>query len=126
METKFYGNYVGKVVQNDDPDKMGRVKVFVPHISPASYVGWHDIPKDKRINFLGLNIKSDLSFALPQLKIILPWAELALPISGGDTYGKYNALTDIGTLSESPTPDGFTLSDTPAIKNESAKIFDGF
>ena len=30
---KFYGNYVGIVVQNDDPDRSGKVKVFVPHVS---------------------------------------------------------------------------------------------
>jgi len=38
MKTPLYqGNYLGIVVQNNDPLKRGRVKVFVPHVSPTVY-----------------------------------------------------------------------------------------
>ena len=37
---KFYGNYVGIVIQNDDPDRSGKVKVFVPHVSATVYSKW--------------------------------------------------------------------------------------
>ena len=48
-QTKYYGHYLGIVVQNNDPDKRGRVKVFVPHISPTVYKKWNEVSKDKKI-----------------------------------------------------------------------------
>ena len=35
---KYYGNHIGIVIQNNDPDKAGKVKVFVPHISSTIYI----------------------------------------------------------------------------------------
>ena len=32
MEKEFNSIYLGIVVQNNDPQKRGRVKVFVPHL----------------------------------------------------------------------------------------------
>ena len=49
----FYGNYLGIVVQNNDPARKGRVKIFVPHISPSVYSGWNEINRDKKFKFVG-------------------------------------------------------------------------
>ena len=37
---QFLGNYLGIVVQNNDPDKGGKVQVWVPHVSPTVYKNW--------------------------------------------------------------------------------------
>jgi len=97
----FHGNYLGIVVQNNDPLKRGRVKVFVPHISPSVYKNWVENSSDKKFKFLGKNVNSDLSNIIDDLKKILPWAELSAPLVGESSSGRYNAFKNIGTVSDS-------------------------
>ena len=98
---KYYGNYLGIVVQNNDPLKRGRVKVFVPHISPTVYNKWVETGKDKCFKFLGKNVYSDLSDVHDELKKILPWAEIAAPLAGESGSGRFNAHFNVGTISDS-------------------------
>ena len=44
----FYGNHLGIVVANNDPLKRGRVKVYIPYVSPSVYKNWTQIAEDKR------------------------------------------------------------------------------
>ena len=37
---EYFGNHLGIVVQNNDPEKGGKIKVWVPHISPTVYKNW--------------------------------------------------------------------------------------
>ena len=78
METRYYENYKGIVIQNDDPDKVGRVKVFVPQISMTLYKGWNeDRENDKIFTGLGASINSALvPDILDRLKKSLPWARV--------------------------------------------------
>lgn len=99
--TKFHGNYLGIVIQNNDPQKRGRVKVFVPHISPNIYQKWVNNKLDKKFKFVGANINSDLNVVLDDLKKILPWAEVAVPLAGENSSGRYNANLNVGTISDS-------------------------
>ena len=96
----YLGMYLGIVVQNNDPEYRGRVKVYVPHIQANVYESWYKELKDKSFNFPGKNIKSDLNKILPELKTILPWADNAMPMIGGGS-GRYNAYEEIGTISDS-------------------------
>lgn len=98
---KYYGNYLGIVVQNNDPQKRGRLKVFVPHISPTVYKKWAEISKDKRFRFLGANVCSDITDIIEDLKKILPWAELAAPLAGESASGRYNAFLNAASISDS-------------------------
>jgi hypothetical protein len=98
---KYYGQYLGIVVQNNDPLKRGRVKVFVPHITPTVYKNWNEVYNDKRFKFLGKNVGSDLNEALAELKKILPWAEISAPLVGESSSGRYNAYLNTGTISDS-------------------------
>ena len=52
---------MGIVVQNDDPDRRGRVKVYVPHVSITVYDKWNDNFRDKRFRFQGENLTSSLN-----------------------------------------------------------------
>ena len=98
---KYHGNYLGIIVQNNDPQKRGRVKVFVPHVSPTVYKKWNEVAKDKKFRFLGANVCSDLTEILEDLKKILPWAELATPLMGESASGRYNAHLNAATISDS-------------------------
>ena len=61
---QYYGNYVGIVVQNNDPEQSGKIKVFVPHITATVYKKWVEEKNNKHFNFLGGNIDSVLTQAL--------------------------------------------------------------
>ena len=108
----YFGNYLGIVVQNNDPSKTGRVKIFIPHLSPTVYENWVNVPKDKHFKFIGKNIDSDLTNIVDDLKGILPWAECAAPLAGGSASGRYNAKLETGSISDSAKLDT-TVNDNP-------------
>ena len=97
---EYHGIYLGIVVQNNDPERRGRVKVFVPHISPTVYDNWVQSEEDKKFRFIGTNLNSSLNNVLPDLKKILPWAEIASPLTGEATSGRYNQTNTIGSISD--------------------------
>jgi hypothetical protein len=115
---RHYGNYLGIVVQNNDPEKTGKIKVWVPHVMPSVYENWTKVDpnkkiKDKEFKFPGANIDSDLSDIIDDLKTILPWAHYAGPIMGETSSGRYNAKLKVGTISDSYRPEQITpLKDT--------------
>jgi hypothetical protein len=93
---KYYGNYLGIVVTggNEDPEKRGRVQVFIPHIMPTLYKGWNQEGKDRTINIVGTVEGTGLKKEeIDKLKLILPWAECAAPPIGAGPAGKYVAET---------------------------------
>ena len=98
---QYNGTYLGIVIQNNDPDFRGRVKVFVPHISTILYEKWNKQKKNKKFRFPGQNIKSDLTVdIIDELKQVLPWAEYCAPALGATGSGKYNAFNDTATVSD--------------------------
>lgn len=40
VRSKYYGKYRGFVVENEDPDKLGRIKVRVPSVLGDTVTGW--------------------------------------------------------------------------------------
>jgi hypothetical protein len=100
MSKRFDGHYLGIVVQNNDPDKRGRLKIFVPHVSPTVYNKWNEVQIDKQFNFIGQNLTSSINDILDDLKKILPWADCAMPLFGGGG-GRYNATELTGSISDS-------------------------
>ena len=98
---RYHGNYQGIVTQNNDPLQRGRVKIFIPHISPTVYKGWNDTKTDKKFKFIGVNTYSDLTSIVDALNKVLPWAECASPLVGEVSSGIYNASKNAGTISDS-------------------------
>lgn len=92
MTEKYYGNYLGIVVQNNDPEKRGRVKIWIPHISSTVYEKLNKKTEDIEFIFPADNTgDGNQRFneeIVPVLKEILPWAECATPLFGGDGPGK--------------------------------------
>jgi hypothetical protein len=97
----YYGNYVGICLQNNDPEHRGRIKIYVPHISVTVYENWHKDKVDKSFKFPDLTTNPDLIGIMEPLKDVLPWAECASPLFGGNASGRYNAGTQKGTTSDS-------------------------
>lgn len=98
---KYDGNYLGIVIQNNDPERRGRVKVYVPHISPTVYNIVKSDNKNKYFKFMGDNITTDLTPNLIEdLKKILPWSEVVMPVSSGTT-GKYINYNKKASISDS-------------------------
>jgi len=132
----YNGMHVGIVVQNNDPQYRGRVKVFVPHISPTVYKNWIENTKDKAakdrvFKFLGDNISSDLTNIVDDLKLVLPWAEVSSPVAGEATMGRYHASSHLATTSDgsnreylyNSTPTAYTQN-TDNISEKPGHIFD--
>jgi hypothetical protein len=98
---RYDGHYLGIVVQNNDPEQRGRVKVFVPHVTPSVYNKWNEVKVDKEFNFIGQNLNSSINDILDDLKKILPWADCATPLFGASSGGRYNATEKFGSISDS-------------------------
>lgn len=110
FKKEYLGNYLGIVVQNNDPSKQGRVKIYVPSVSSTVYDKWYkpeldDNGKlqqtDKTFSFIGRNVNSDLTDIIDTLKEKLPWAKCAAPLVGASSSGRYNAHLETGSVSDS-------------------------
>jgi len=92
----YNGLYRGIVIQNNDPQQSGRVKVYVPGINLNQTKNWNQAQEeDKFFKVMGANTGSSLS---PQIldsqKERLLWAEVMLPMMGMSSPGFYNAPSD--------------------------------
>jgi|TARA_R110000824_G_scaffold81550_3_gene204974 hypothetical protein len=118
MNKSYLGNVLGIVLQNDDPEHRGRIKIYIPHISVTVYKHWHEDKIDKHFKFPDMETNPDLSNIMEPLKDVLPWAESASPLFGGDASGRYNATTNKGTTSDSNVfEDGKLVDGNRPIQN---------
>lgn len=99
-QERYFGNYLGIVVRNDDPDARGRVKVFIPHISTVVYEQWNATSEDKVFNFPQAG-SAAFDSIFDELRNVLPWAECAAPLVGAVAGGRYRAQPP-PTNSQSP------------------------
>ena len=108
MVNNLTGFYRGVVVQNNDPQKLGRVKVFVPHLH-MSLLDIEESDYDAEFYFgeFGTNYQHkgkkliDLTKYVDKIKLKLPWAEISLPITGGG-FSSFNSPSNRATTSDSP------------------------
>ena len=113
---RYFGNYLGIVIQNNDPDKGGKIKIWVPHISPTVYKNWDEKNEDKSFKFIGKNIDSDITDIIEELKVVVPWAECASPLVGSMAPARYNAYEQTATISDSNKKDREESSSSDAYK----------
>ena len=52
--------YLGICINNNDPEKRGRVQIFIPHIMPTLYKGWNEDKQDINISCVGDNLPDGL------------------------------------------------------------------
>lgn len=111
---EFNSIYLGIVIQNNDPEKRGRVKVYVPHISANVYNKWMQDKLNKKFKFPGSNINADITPILEDLKIILPWAETAAPLTSENATARFNNYNLFGSISDSNFVTNFTQASSTA------------
>ena len=112
--------YVGIVIQNDDPEHGGRVKILVPNIN-ATLNEWNitNTPTDILFDFTDIDTNPELNAVLNRLKIILPWASGALPIFGGSSSNIYDSNGNSKRDVERSIPSGVPSKFVPEDFNDS-------
>jgi hypothetical protein len=92
---QYYGNYLGICINSNDPERRGRVQIFIPHIMPTLYESWNKDGNDHSFTGLGDNIQDGLpSEVIERLQKVLPWAEAASPVMGSSSPGVLTSIVD--------------------------------
>jgi hypothetical protein len=87
---RYYGNYRGIVIQNNDPLYAGRVKIFVPAVNANLLEGWvNNFKEDETVNHVGSNVGGFSEEIILKLKKVLPWSGTSLPLFGMGSNGFY-------------------------------------
>lgn len=95
---RYFGNYIGIVINDNDPEFRNRIQVYIPSVSVSLLSKFNNKRKNFIISQLGNNIKNSLTDDVVQdLQRILPWAECAAPLFGGGTSLHYNPETKKST-----------------------------
>lgn len=89
MEPVF-GNHLGMVISNNDPEGRKRVQVFIPYLTNTLFADWNNKLKDVTFR---TTVDLQKYGVLDRLKQTLPWAEYAAPIFGGATSVTSNSST---------------------------------
>ena len=112
----FFGAYVGLVIDSDDPDDLGRVKVFIPGKNGPLYDGWNNLDTD--IDFSSPTSDKFPSNLLKRLKKTLPWARASMPIWGGGT-GAFNEASEQQpyVIPTENAYNGMNVEGTPKFEN---------
>ena len=84
---KYYGNYLGIVVNSSDPENRNRLQIWIPNLTNTLYTDWNTDLTNKTLEYNGLN---DSNPVFIRLKNSLPWAECASPLIGGGTAMNIN------------------------------------
>lgn len=90
----YKGIYHGIVVQNNDPEHLGRVKVWVPGVNYQP----EDIENIDDLNFFGGNVGGMTPEEITQMRMHLPWAAVIAPILGMGSSGIFDAAENLGVL----------------------------
>jgi hypothetical protein len=96
------GLQIGLVINNNDPEKRGRVQVFIPHLTNTLYEGWNKEKKD--ISFRTLDPSVFTEEIHQRLIDVLPWAEVMMPFFGGGTGAPVSQVEETAEVVTAPTP----------------------
>jgi hypothetical protein len=100
MEPVF-GNHLGMVISNNDPEGRKRVQVFIPYLTNTLFADWNNKLKDVTFR---TTVDLQQYGVLDRLKQTLPWAEYAAPMFGGATSVTSNSSTGKVQVNNTGTP----------------------
>lgn len=102
FDDKHYGFFRGMVMQNNDPDRRGRVKIAIPEFTAQLARDLGLPPNVYGARFVGGdNINTIYSKeTLKKFCDVLKWAEQASPLIGGGTSGVFDAKNGNATVGE--------------------------
>lgn len=121
--------YRGIVVKNNDPQKLYRVKVYIPELSNQPLQNWLNEYKAFSVRFPGKNNKNDSwsdTKIFEEISKYIPWAEPCFPLMGEGGPGRYNAPNEICTLSDADYFQGFSTNDTEPPTSERGSFSPSF
>lgn len=113
------GIVLGIVVQNNDPQKRGRVKIFIPSLSLNLYENWDNENANKSFTDLSDPLIKDV---VDKIKNQLPWANCAAPVFGEVGSGYYDSAGKKTKVGDNPDRE----SDKPAKAIEDNPPRDAF
>jgi hypothetical protein len=150
LDPNFYnqsltGFYRGIVLQNNDPERRGRVKIFIPAFSPHIYNQWLEASAgtndgeeftNKKFRYSqGSNINKEgctdkdrpsLRQIAEEAKKVLEWAEQASCLFGAGTSGLYNSKQDKCTISDASIDGRFSpISNAQCAQETGGANIDG-
>jgi hypothetical protein len=111
-EQLLFGTYVGLVLETQDPESLGRVKLIVPGKIGPLFKGWNEKLDD--ITFTS-NVDAEV---LERMLAVLPWARPSTPLWGGGTG------SPVDTTTNSPTVIPTDQAITPASASTPPKTTD--
>lgn len=110
--------YRGIVVKNNDPQKLHRVKVYIPELTNQPYDEWFEkfekwflkspgepsnpVEDDKTGNFSDIKLFDEFAK-------LIPWAEPCYPLMGESNNFKFYKNDEISTISDCNYPEGFEI-----------------
>jgi len=116
---QYNDQYRGIIINHNDPNNAGRVKVFVPEVNATLLTNWNkDLKNDKAITHMGDNTGTSLTREIQdRLRKMLPWAEVSYPIFGMSTPAFFDAAANISFIGNDG---GLTSQDS----NKTAEAFE--
>lgn len=121
--------YRGIVVKNNDPQKLYRVKVYIPELSNQPLQNWLAEYTSFSLRFPGKNNKTDSwsdTKIFEEMSKYIPWAEPCFPLMGEGGPGRYNSPNEIGTLTDGDYYEGFSTNDTQPPTVERGSVSPSF
>lgn len=103
--------YRGIVVKNNDPEKLNRVKVYIPELTNQPFDDWFDEYENININSMGINIKTEWNKKkengdwtdtkmFEEISNFIPWAEQCFPLFGESGNFRYHNDSKISTITD--------------------------
>jgi hypothetical protein len=133
--------YKGIVVKNNDPLKLNRVKVYIPHISNQPFDSWFSEFDEINMKAPGTNNTTDNwkdTKMFEEISKNIPWADPCFPLFGESGNFRYYKDGEISTISDCNYVDGFQLNNTDTLsltgafspaflyENEGTRLGDAF
>lgn len=116
MYEPVYGNYVGIVINDQDPEHRNRLQVYIPNISNTLYSDWNERVGQENIEDITFRTFEDGIFSesiKKRLMDVLPWAEGMAPIFGGGTSGHVSTSTGKASTVIESSIEGETFDSDP-------------
>lgn len=118
---QFEGIYRGIVIDNNDPERRGRCKVYIADVHGRSRDQFFDQALEIIASFPDKELSPEFTQSLDKIKEIVPWAEPCMPILGESSSGRYFAQSQTGTISDANTPGDYTEQYTPDLNVDQLK-----
>tara|TARA_R110002020_G_scaffold156082_1_gene337596 strand:+ start:83 stop:826 length:744 start_codon:yes stop_codon:yes gene_type:complete len=110
--------YRGIVIKNWDPQRLYRVKVYIPELSNQPLEDWLQEYEQMDMRFPGTNNTQDVwkdVDLFEEMSKFIPWAEACFPLLGENSPGRYNSPAGLAMTSDSNYPSAQQKNNTSPV-----------